>query len=141
MGLLLRFSPNEGVLRSVGDPPNGILGIASPNDIATFVIDAAWTPSSAPEQGEMRVEAHGAEHGIDAESTPISLEDAVDACETDRELSWLLRAPALALMAASQVNASKPTPFEVLFLQSHVDLIEAMRDLLIERGILKYTDG
>lgn len=141
MAMLLRFSPSEGVLRSVGDPPNGILGVACPNDIATFVIDTAWLPDVPPPPSHLRVENEQVDGGISDASTPISLADALDACESDYELNWLLRAPALALAGAAQINAQRPVPFEVLFLQSHVDLVEAMRDELIDRGKLKYTDG
>lgn len=140
MALLLRYSPDEGVLRSVGDAPNGILGVAAPNDVATFVIDSRWTPPLIVDE-QVRVEARTAAGGMNAAATPISVGDAIDACESERELAWLSRAPAWAMRAAAEFNAKLERPFALLLLQSYVDLVGAMRDALIDRGLLTYTDG
>lgn len=140
MALLLRYSPDEGVLRSVGDAPNGILGVAAPNDVATFVIDSRWTSPEIAE-GYLNVTARAAPTGISEGSTPISVGDAIDACESERELAWLSRAPAWAMRAAAEFNAKLERPFALLLLQSYVDLVGAMRDALIDRGLLTYTDG
>lgn len=81
-GLVLRASWSEGVLRSVGDPPNGTVGIASPSGEPTLTIDRHHQP------GQSRLEI--TETGINPEhSTPIGLAEAVEACESGDALIML----------------------------------------------------
>ena len=45
MSLTLRYDPVDKVVRSTGDPPNGIVNLAMPDGHVTFVVDPKWQPA------------------------------------------------------------------------------------------------
>ena len=89
--MLLRYSEAEKVLRSVGDPPNGVVCLAAPGGDPTFCIEGRWEPPDASklEDGEVRVVAMTTESGLGPESEPVEAEELVAAAESLAECRML----------------------------------------------------
>jgi hypothetical protein len=125
MSLLLRFDNTEQVLRSVGDPPNGILGVATPDRTATFVIDSSYQP----QPGAQGIQTESNETGIQASASPLDTVDVLDACEGDTELAFVVQA-ARGTLAACVHYAIIADHWDLDLLQGHIDLLRELERLL-----------
>lgn len=76
MPLLIRRSEKEACLRSVGDAPNGIVGVTACEEWACFTIDGGFEPPSA---GGTVVVAQG--DAMPDELTKIGVDELLTACE------------------------------------------------------------
>lgn len=88
MGMLLRFDPEIGMNRSVGDWPNGvvILDLSNPCEPA-FAVDWKFQPLIAAEHEEGEEKFITPPEGEDPKENMqrITLEEYAQACETSRE--------------------------------------------------------
>lgn len=134
-GLLIRWDTTEHVLRSVGDPPNGIVCMGTPDDVASWLIDAQFDPARAvaPVVGLVTLQAEPSETGAGPDSTVVPPADLVAACEGPAEAGSLVMFLASALGYACQKGA---TNLHYEFIATHVDLALATRAALIDAGYL-----
>lgn len=134
----LKIALEGGTIRSVGDPPNGILCVAVPGgERATFVIDGGWQPppmENAPPG--VNVTSLKSADGLGPDSTEFPIAEVLDACAGRQEVLAVLRYPAYALATYAQENARREAPFDVETIRAHLELLTAMREELIERGWL-----
>ena len=90
-GLLVRIDTHEKVLRSVGAPPNGIIGTACPEDSTpTWVIDGHSTPPAPTGQPGVVVHSQPIEGGMPENVVPITADALVAACESHAEAHAVL---------------------------------------------------
>lgn len=82
VSLLIRYSPDEKCLRSVGDAPNGVVGISDPDGV-TFTVSGSFEPLGA--QHDVAVTIGGMREGCE----PLPLDAVVDGCATDDEKGLL----------------------------------------------------
>lgn len=87
-GLVLRMdSDTEHVLRSVGDPPNGIISVEKPVNPelpVRFVVDPHTQPSTAPlPPGTARAMVGDTDDGTVPGGTPLTAAQAVEAAADD----------------------------------------------------------
>lgn len=137
MGLLIRLDRTEHVLRSVGDPPNGVLCLACP-DKAMFVVDANYQPAQTG--AAITIEHMMTSDGLGPASTPVAIADVLDGCEGMPEMLAVVRYPAAALASFALHNAEQEVPFDVVPIRAHVDFLEEFADELKRRGILRPMD-
>lgn len=141
MALKLRGSEREGVVRSVGSPPNGILALGHPGEGAgepAWIIDPGWTPSGAKlelPEGASGVIADMSAHdeGASPQATVISIEELVDAIsdELTAEAIWFYCRALPAVSAEANASAGY---FEII--ESDVRFARETRDALARRGYL-----
>jgi len=82
-GLLLRYSPGDKMVRSVGDAPNGILAVSSHPAHYGFVVDSQHVPEGAGDIWEVDP------GGLPDHLTPVEVSDVVDGVEAVGELRFL----------------------------------------------------
>lgn len=70
--------PGQGVLRSIGDPPNGLVGFVSTPEGGTVIVSPLVDPE-APRSGQRFIGSHEALMR-ELQETEVDAEDAVDAC-------------------------------------------------------------
>lgn len=126
--MVLRWDGFERVLRSVGDPPNGILGVATPDATATFVID----PTYQPPAGARGIQSKRTETGIDDTAFPVSVSDVIDGCASPVELTFVVQA-ACGTLAACVHYFVQTDSWNLDLLQSHVDLLREIEREMQER--------
>lgn len=93
MSLKLHYNGEEGVLRSVGDPPNGILtiatgGLSDPDSFeVSFVIDPLFQPKVWSERPEsnIEVEIKPRTREYDEKVSLITVQEAVDGLVDGRD--------------------------------------------------------
>lgn len=132
-GLLIRADPVEHVLRSVGDPPNGILCVIVPDDVASWAIDGKFQPSVPDGAEGVVIDARASNTGEGLASTPITPDDLVAACEGASEVLAIVQMLGGYLASSLQLSIGGMR-FE--FLRSHVDLAIATRDALEHAGYI-----
>lgn len=139
MALLLRHDNKGACLRSLGDPPNGVLAVAAPAyDTVTFVIDPNYgTRLDLAERGQLTMISEEIKGGMPDTSTPVSVVDALRACEGHTELGLVIQAVSAAMIASANQNAALPAPVHVAYLQAHVDFVAELRDALLLLGMLR----
>lgn len=139
MTLLIRYDPAESVLRSVGAPPNGIVGVGWPDGCASWLIDAAYQP---PAKGLLpagaSVDQRTSRTGVGEASTPVEAADLVAGLEGHHEAIGLIKL-SIASIASSLDVAGPGLNFEVV--ASHVELAIATRDALIAYGFLRPVEA
>lgn len=142
MGLLIRYDPAGAMLRSVGDPPNGVITIVVPDgEPASFAIDGSYEfDLSRSVSGAITIERKGAPGGVPDSSAPVDVGALLDACETPVERALLLNGAVACIRSAADHNAQADVPLLVEYLQSHVDFLALVRDALVERGMLRFVE-
>lgn len=129
-GLKLKCDPKSGVIRSVGDAPNGILGMSVNDEGAHWVIDPFFDPvkakANAPQGGP---QVHFTDEAKD-EREKLTPEQVVEACEGNDELGvvWLMVEETTT--AAIGLHTRKGW-FD--FIRAHVDQLEATCDAIAAR--------
>lgn len=116
--LLIRHSPEEGVLRSIGAMPNGIIGQMIGEGEATWTINSKWVPPA--EKGTIDISVESREEAED-KSVPVSVPDLVTACEGQRELFSL--AGTIISVTQSVIGALGPDR-DFPTIRAAVDLLE-----------------
>lgn len=137
MGLLIRYDPVEHALRSVGDPPNGVIVLLCEGDggRAGFAVSPSYQgPPATPSDGIEIDKQIVADRPADA--TDIEEGDLFDACASGIEVGYLIHCAAAGVVAAAQDNAIGAVPVRVEFLQAHVDFLLRIRTACMERGII-----
>jgi len=128
----VRVDRDEHVLRSVGDPPNGIVCMGALDGVATWLVDAGYVPGRHEGPG-VTVEAKESADGMGPASTPIDPDALVAACESTVERQAIV----LALNAYLGVALSQSVDgLEYEILRSHCDLALATREALERQGFL-----
>lgn len=112
----IRFSPRDGTLRSVDLAPNGILGVAIPDDVASLIVSPSGEPSYV--FGIQRAEL--AEGGISIDATPVAAPDAAAACEGELELKSLYAITCRAMLSTSAYYLEAQR-FDLV--ESHLELV------------------
>jgi len=120
-GLLLRYSPGEKVVRSVGDAPNGILAVSSHPAHFGFVVDGQNMPKG---QGTICEVDPG---GLPDHLTPVEVADVVDGVEADADLRFLWIALTESLASCAERAQDVPE-----YLGPLVGLAGAAREFLDE---------
>lgn len=147
MGLKLRANAGEGVIRSVGSPPNGILAIGHPGEGAgepCWIIDPNWTPSGASRMalaGLQAAEGGGvlAEMGEHAEganpaAARITVAELVNAI-TDQDTAEGIWFYVRALPGVSAQANAEAGYFEIIL--KDVEFAIETREALKRRGFLR----
>ena len=105
----LEASKDEHVIRSVGDPPNGILGIAEDESRWFFHVDPSWEPPREKIEGAVRAGAVGlaAETKVSNDVTEelrneVTIEELVDGALDMQVLSvlWVMAIGTFTLMVS-----------------------------------------
>lgn len=133
--LILRHSPSEHVLRSVGELP-GILGIGHPEGVPTFVIDPHWNPKAPMMKGagvELHVQA--SKTGYPPGAEPITVEAAVEACEGVAEARALMNYSIAGLHGAVHYAEANPSYLELV--RASADFSISVREALVAAGYLR----
>lgn len=115
MALLLRASPTEGMLRSVGDEPLGIVGIGNPSSgvHGLYVDGNIQVPKVKPDEPAGSVTLLLAAHQERAEHiTFIDLDEAVAGCEGELEIQLIYTYGLGAIDAASTIAKARPGALE-----------------------------
>lgn len=102
VSLLLRYSPAEAVVRSVGDEPHGIVAVSSHPDHFGFVVDGQREPEGA---GDIQAVDPGA---LPEHLTPVTVSEVVDGVEADRELRFVWVALSGCLTQCSRLTQDEP---------------------------------
>jgi hypothetical protein len=102
VSLLLRYSPAEAVVRSVGGEPHGILAVSSHPDHFGFVVDGQRVPEGAGD-----IQAVDPD-GLPEHLTPVTVSEVVDGVEEDRELRFLWVALTGCLTACTERLSDNP---------------------------------
>jgi hypothetical protein len=124
----LKWSDDEGLIRSVGDPPNGILTLDAQNeDGVTWLVDPDWQPKGV---GPNEKRFTGKLSGPSERCVPISARDAVAACEDRIDGFQLLRITVEGIIRL-QGFVIPTGQWEVA--RSAIDLVEAVNAALYER--------
>gem|GEM_PF-4495007 len=132
-GLKIKHYVKSATIRSVGDEPNGILGICNhPDTGSVFVIDPKTQPASplAPNVTFQHVGAHPDDVG----GTVVTAEDVVEAsvhCPRTVAMVWQA-AVANCELQARQVLVS----FDVEKFEAAVHLLHEVRDQLAVAGVI-----
>lgn len=130
-GLKIKHYAKTGVIRSVGDPPNGIVAISFFGG-AHFVIHPKAEPVTSDAQVTV---AHmlGSDPEEDG-AIPITVEEAIEASVHCKRTPWVLwEAAAIAV----QDNAARiQRTFEVEELVAAAEFVKQVRDQLAVNGIL-----
>lgn len=130
-GLLIRYDPDLGVLRSVGDPPNGILIVCAPQEGATWAVDGSYTPPTGISGSA--VDPQPSDDGMGPNSTVVDVDDVAAGCESRTEALGLLEMVGMAAASSFALYAPQ-LQFEVI--GSHCELAVATRDALERHGYL-----
>lgn len=98
MGLTIRFSHEENVVRSTGDDPTGIVGLHLNDEElgTTWYVDGEWQPAPGRQAGP-EIEPVRELRGVS-----VSVEAVVDGCVDDVALVAVYAAASNAVTAASQ---------------------------------------
>lgn len=126
MSLLIRYSPDEGVLRSTGDPPNGVLSLAGGG--ARFVITSSWEPDRT-QPGAQLVEGPPPSDAAD-----VPVEDVVEACAGKREIASLLRMTVGALIESVKMHATMLNPDGIEAAAAHYRKVVEAAEERVQRG-------
>lgn len=114
MALKLTVSESENCVRSVGDHPNGILGIDCSEGGASWAVSATFDPSghygTVPE-----------ERTTETQNTPLTVAEVVAACDTMKELGAVFAMATQTLGLAAKYLAPMG---DYRLLREHVDLLE-----------------
>lgn len=110
MRLKLRYYRSEGTIRSIGDPPNGILTFDCRHGRATWVVDPTMEPGSSRLGGPLRPRE---QRGVLIDDRPANLIDVdvpsvLDGCDNDLTRRTLIRAIALAVASCAQLLNESP---------------------------------
>ncbi len=151
-GLLIRYDEKGAALRSVGDPPNGVLTIAaltgadSDDATVTFAIDGSLELDldKIPAREGVTMVALTAPPGQSAlpdHATPVSVAEVIDACASEEEIGLVIAAIAGSMVLAAKSNHDFAAPVAVEYLQAHVNHVAELREALLERGIIRRNDG
>lgn len=142
MGLKLRGSEKEGVIRSVGSPPNGILALGHPGEGAgepSWIIDPGWSPTGASRRAlgassGVIAEMSEQDSGVSPNATPITVDELVDAISdelTAEGVWWYTRAlPGVSAQANAEAGY-----FEIIV--KDVEFAIETREALRRRGYLR----
>lgn len=138
MALLLRIDESEGVVRSVGDPPNGIVATADDPDGPGYVLGVSATFD--PLREGIRTPAHTAlqvnvgEARDHDDFRPVAVPRMVEACQSGHEAYalWL----AVSLLCAS-VARNLPATVSPDSLRHALDLADELHRALLEAGYLR----
>lgn len=129
---LLRDSPKEGVLRSIGAAPNGILGMRINEGEASWMVTGRLEPVPG---GTITVKKETLEES-DQHSVAVEIPDVVTACESPREL---FRLSASAIKAVQVVIGEKAPERDWPTIRAAIDFLEdtlsAVEMSLHERGV------
>lgn len=136
MSLKLKASPAESVIRSVGDPPNGVLVFANPDGGPTWAVDSAWMPEKMEGSG-IGVEFHESEDGIWESQTPVDLEAVLDGAADDETRAVIFMYAVSIPQAAAEAHAPK---LRWERLDREVAFARRCTDLMLERGWFKAVE-
>lgn len=138
MSLVIRRDEAESVLRSVGDPPNGIVGIASPEGEASWVIDTGWEPPTIDTSGPPKtlIVARPSETGMAPTAIPVDLEDLIAGLAGGIEAFVLMQMLGAAIVMSAQTFGAM-LAFELI--REHIDLAIRTRDALVDAGYIEDT--
>lgn len=121
----LKFEYTPHKLRSVGGPPNGIIGVAMPDGEPTIVVDPHWDPDGKGTQVLLY------ENGAPESATAIDVEDAVAACVGDQEMAVLYAMVVHSATVATKMYLSV-TAFDLV--RKNIDLAESIAVAIDERS-------
>jgi hypothetical protein len=115
---LVRHSAKEGVLRSIGAPPNGIIGLQMGEGGATWTVNFKRQPPETP--GTIHI-AEGTAQEAALEAEPLELSELIPACEGQRELFSLCTT----IIGSTQAVVGRVAPDrDFLTIRATVDLLE-----------------
>jgi hypothetical protein len=133
MALLLRFSPSERALRSVDESPGILCLMADDEGVLSFAVESRIPPTIPSDAVGVMARRHGGE-------CTLTVAEAIEACETPRELRCLLQL-AVGVVQVTSLQALPLLSFESIAaacefgidVRDHVD--EALRALGEPDGI------
>lgn len=133
MGLKITYTEGEGTLRSIGDPPNGIVNLAEDmrGPSVGWVVDPVWQPREQPDGVELSpVRGAAAEEELRDKLTFLDLDEFVAALQEagDGQVAWSMMMMAFAERFRI---AMRNAHIEPLYL--YLDAARELRDLLNER--------
>jgi hypothetical protein len=115
---LVRHSTKEGVLRSIGAPPNGIIALQMGEGEATWTVNSKREPP--PERGTIKIE-HATAEEFESEARPIEVAGLIVGCEGVPELFFLCSA---IIRSTQAVIGQKAPDRDFLTIHAAVDLLE-----------------
>lgn len=138
-GLLIRGDRAERVLRSVGEQPNGILCMVTPDGVASWAIDGSAVPNArrAAVHARIAIDSRGNDEGIGSACTAIAPDELVAALESPAEAVAVIELLNGVLEWALRFSTER---YQYEFLRSHAELAEHTRDALIARGFLRRSN-
>lgn len=86
MSLTIRFSTEEKVLRSVGDFPNGVVGVAFGRGGARWICDSSWEPRRGQQETVVEMVLPHDEHTQMAGVTDLAVEEVIAGADSEKAL-------------------------------------------------------
>jgi hypothetical protein len=112
---------SENTLRSVGNPPNGIVVVVWTEQGPSFAVDPKWEPKKA---GVEAVRVHGSPT---SDAVPITPAEIVEAADGDEELVAIRSVATFAFIEA--VNGCLPAG-KIDLIQVYLDFLKETRDAI-----------
>jgi hypothetical protein len=138
-GLKIKHYVKTGVIRSIGDAPNGVLGIDFNNGEARFIVHPKMQPASCggrPGVTYQEIEADPVEEG----AVVVSAEEVVEAslhCDRTIAMVWQSCVAAVQQFSGERLLLR----FDVERIQSTVELAKEVRDQLAVNGFIAKGGG
>lgn len=134
-GLRIKHYAKSGIIRSVGDQPNGIISIDMPR--GCFIVAPKKEPSGKAVTGQARVEIHSGDPIEDEGATPLTAEEVVEAAADARTAQMLW----VAVVIATQTVLPLLPHYEVEPLEGMARLAREIRDQLAVNGYIKREES
>lgn len=126
MPLKIRLDTESGVLRSVGDPPHGIIGLSAIDGGLCFHVDGEFMPEG--KRPGPHISHHPAEEASKVDV--VEVDDLVAACEGQEELGTVWRMVEEITVTSVSIF-TKRGDFDVI--RGHVDTLEATCRAIVAR--------
>jgi len=130
-GLKIKHYAKTGVIRSVGDPPNGVVAVSFHGG-AHFIVHPKAKPVTATKPLTIQQE-----HGSDPEddgAVPITVEEAIEAAVHCKRTPWVLWEAAVVALHNEAGRVSET--FDVEGLEAATGFVKEVRDQLAVNGLL-----
>jgi hypothetical protein len=130
--LRIRYHPKEGVIRSEGDPPNGILMVGGDYKIgATLAIHPSVQPPRTGRGPGIHMTQLPGNAVAEGDAAPVDVEDVIDGCIAPEDIGAVWQTVMLATQARCALALETFAPEDVV---AFAELAVKVRDAMVARG-------